>query len=163
MKKLILVLVLALVGKVGMAEEAGEASNVEVKPSRPKVELGVSLGTPAGLNFSTGIWGTSDVPLVVRATGMYWGPKLKGVQGDLGFLFNPEGNFKHYLAVSGTTVSGGSTTDTFSWTGIGPSYGLNWNGFSTQVGLSFGKSSMASVRQFSSPQLQFQIGYSFLF
>lgn len=160
MKKLILVLVLALVGKVGMAEEAPEVEN---SPSRPKVELGVNLGTPAGLNLSTGIWGTSQVPLVFRVTGMYYGDRLKGIQGDLGFLFNPEGNFKHYVALSGMTTSGGIGTDQFSYSGIGPAYGLNWHGFSTQVGLNFGKSAASSYRQFSSPQLQFQIGYSFLF
>lgn len=160
MKKLIIVLVLALVGKVGMAEESGD---VEASRSRPLVELGVNLGTPAGLNLSTGIWGTSEVPLVFRVSGMYYGSRLKGVQGDLGYLFNPEGNFKHYVAVSGTTLAGETSTDRFNWTGIGPTYGLNYHGFSTQVGLSFGKSSAASLTKFSSPQLQFQIGYSFLF
>lgn len=160
MNKLIVVLVLALVASVGRADESG---NSEAPRTRPLIEAGINLGTPAGLNLSTGVWGTAEVPLVARVSGMYFGSRLRGVQGDLGFLMNPDGNYKHYLALSAMTTGGEDNYKKFSYTGVGPAYGFNWHGFTSQVGLSFGKNSDASTQRFSSPQLQFQIGYSMLF
>lgn len=164
MRKLMIGLTLVAVAAVGTAAKAAEISESVTPRTRPLVELGLSLGTPAGLNVSAGLWGTSSVPLMARVSGMYFGQKLSGIQGDLGILFNPDGNFKHYLAISGMSTSGQvNSFDNFDWKGLGPAYGFNWYGFSMQAGLSFGSSSIASTTRYNSPQLQVQLGYSFLF
>jgi hypothetical protein len=153
-------------------------------------ELGLTLGPPTIVNLNLGYWGPRSLPLLFRVSGMYYGD-TRGIQADVGYIFQRDAHLKQYLAVTfvswQTSVSwssywngntGNSSRDMF--TGIGPSYGLNWNGLSVQLGVAFGQDvnvqnygagysyggnylppAVVTNSQFV-PVGIFQIGYSFL-
>lgn len=57
-------------------------------------EVGVSLVMPALLNVNFGLWGTSELPLVARVSGMYWGNSAYGAQAEFGYLLSRSETFK---------------------------------------------------------------------
>jgi hypothetical protein len=111
-------------------------------------EVGLTLGTPSVLNLNLGYWGDKGFPIVVRASGAYFGD-TRGVEVDVGYVFMREAHFRQYVAVSGvawkTTTNwsspwnyGSSNNSTDNFWGVGPSYGLNWHGLSVQAGIAMG-------------------------
>ena len=124
-------------------------------------ELGVTLGTPAGLNINVGWWGDESFPLLARLSGMYYGSLSKGVQGEVGWAFDTDGAFKQFVAAAGLTASIGNNPVT--WTGAGPVYGINWHGLSAELGITFGSGTDSNGAKLSGAQAIAQVGYSFLF
>lgn len=122
-------------------------------------EVGVSLLMPSLLNANVGVWGTNEVPLVIRASGMYYGD-THGIQGEVGYLISRSEHFRHYVGVEviDLAIVG---SDHIKLTGAGPSYGLNWYGFSVQAGFAAGSTSVNGTDAFP-VQLTTQIGYSIL-
>jgi hypothetical protein len=158
----------------------------------PLKEIGITAGTPSVVNLNLGYWGSSAFPFLVRLSGMYYGA-TRGIQVDAGYVFQREKHFKQYVAVSfvswqtSTTYAsfwtGNADTQQDLFTGIGPTYGLNWSGLTVQIGVAIGQDvniqsygggtsyvtgspvylapGNATVSQFV-PMGTFQIGYSFL-
>ncbi|MBE0643932.1 MAG: hypothetical protein IH600_07610 [Bacteroidetes bacterium] len=125
----------------------------------PYTELGVSVGTPAGLNFMVGHWfgivGT-------RLSGMYLGSTISGIQANIGFKLSDNSNRSHVLAaVFGTSHlvedEGSFFERERNWTYIGAAYNLNLSGFHLEAGLTVGDGN------FSSPQIILQLGYMYRF
>ncbi|OFZ81631.1 MAG: hypothetical protein A2583_10035 [Bdellovibrionales bacterium RIFOXYD1_FULL_53_11] len=115
------------------------------------VEIGASLGMPAGLNLHLGYWGG----VLVRATGMYWQPKMQGAQGEFGWNFARSGNVWQYFGLCGLTMK----TSGYEFTGGGLSYGLNASGFALTLGLVGGKpGGNLKMPTF----ITIQIGYAYL-
>jgi len=153
-------------------------------------EIGLTLGPPTIVNLNLGYWGPKSFPMLARFSGMYYGD-TRGLELDLGYVFQRDAHLRQYVALSFVSwqLSTGfynfwsdsavsSYTDMF--TGLGPTYGLNWNGFSLQVGVAFGQdvnvttspagyyfgygyrgASTATISQFE-PQAIFQVGYTLL-
>lgn len=129
-------------------------------------EIGISLGTPAALNLSLGFWGTESIPLLVRASGMYYG-KVRGFQSDLGLVSNG-GGFKPFIAGTLTVMRIETDTVLLDYKGIGPSLGFNLYGFQFQGGLAFpiGSGNFAynaddGLRSLDKA-ITLQLGYSFI-
>lgn len=130
--------------------------------------------------------------MLVRLSGMYYGD-TRGVQMDVGYVISRNAYFRQYVALS--AISFQATADYYSFwsdsnvatykdvfTGVGPSWGFNWNRLSLQIGVAFGNdqnsqsyagyttwngnyvppSSSTTVTPFM-PQFIFQLGYTFLF
>ena len=119
------------------------------EPKGPLMEAGLTLLLPAVLNIDVGYWGTADFPLLVRLSGMYYGG-TRGIQADVGWAFDRRGSFKQFIAAtfgSGrfSTTPDAVTTSVTSFTGAGPTYGLNWGGFSAQGGFLFGSTGQATT------------------
>lgn len=109
-------------------------------------ELGVNLGTPAGLNLALGNWFGR---FGVRASGMVYGRKLNGIQGNLGFKLSDNINRSDVLAA----IFGSLNIEKDNWSYFGLVYELNLSGFFFHAGLTAGSGS------FSTPQLAVQLGY----
>lgn len=118
------------------------------------VELGASIGTPAGFNFSLGNWS----PLLLRASGGYWGKSIHGVQGEIGYTFDHEGKLWQYVALADTSIGGTK----IQWDGVGPTYTLDASGFLFQFGLSIGHGYNNDGKKIEGAQVLFQIGYSYI-
>src|SRR5690554_3934721 len=63
-------------------------------------EVGVTLGTPGGINLNLGYWSSSSFPWLLRASGGYLGA-IVGAQADFGIAFDKEGIFRQYVSLSG--------------------------------------------------------------
>jgi hypothetical protein len=114
-------------------------------------EIGLTLGPPTIVNINLGYWGPKELPMLVRVSGMYYG-NTRGIQLDVGYVFDRERNFRQYVALSAVSWQAVSNYYSF-WTntnsnsykdifyGVGPSYGFNWYGLSLQIGLALGQDS----------------------
>jgi hypothetical protein len=137
--------------------------------------LGVALGTPAIGNIVVGFWGSRSIPLVITASGMYYGQSQRGVQLDTSWAFDNTGDFRQTVGVSlallndassNTTVTGtdefGRTTETTTVTTnllkpyLGPSYSVQWNNFRLGGGAGIGLDPTAQ----SAFRVLLQLGYS---
>lgn len=137
-------------------------------PGGTDVELGTALGTPGLFNLTVGTWGVSSAPVVLRASGMYFGSSVYGIQGDVGWMFHRAGRLRQFVGASVTSMRiVTSGLDLLKWTGVGPSYGINYYGVSFQIGCSFGSGGVverggyAATAHMTSPQLTGQLGFSF--
>ena len=162
---------------VGLALSTGIAAqavadntlySTSAEPERTNMDVGISVGTPGGLNLGITKWGIGSVPVLLRASGTYMGNQLWGVQPEIGIAFDTEGLFRQYVSVAYTKSSLALPTRGIGleWEGFGPMYGINWGGFSAQVGLSFGRGTVTEdfvTSRVSSPQLLAQVGYAFYF
>ncbi len=124
----------------------------------PYSELGVNVGTPAGLNAAFGRWfGLFGL----RLSGMLYYPALAGAQLNFGFKLSDNANRSHVLAlIAGSSViedSWGWYARDKYWTYLGAVYELNLSGFFLQAGASVGEG------DYSNPQLMVQIGYMYRF
>jgi hypothetical protein len=124
----------------------------------PYSELGVNVGTPAGLNAAFGRWfGLFGL----RLSGMVYGSALAGMQLNFGYKLSDNSNRSHVLAlIAGSSHledSRGWYIRDKSWTYLGAVYELNLGGFFLQAGASVGEG------DYSNPQLMFQIGYMYRF
>ncbi|MBY0371063.1 hypothetical protein K2X33_10275 [bacterium] len=143
-------------GSLALAEEVESDATLE-EPAFLLKEAGVSLGFPAMLNANLGVWGTADLPLLVRASGGYIGTQAYGAQLDVGWVFDREGSLLQFLAA--TVARSHSRTDEkdTDFGGVGLSYGLNWSGFSFQLG---GLPLMFVPHPSTAVAPVFQVGYS---
>ncbi|PKL80874.1 MAG: hypothetical protein CVV25_02855 [Ignavibacteriae bacterium HGW-Ignavibacteriae-4] len=121
-------------------------------------EIGAALGTPGGINLTGAIH--SD-KLVVRLSGMLLNT-ISGIQVDLGFKFSEVKQTYHALSlvagmskIEDADLRGYGYSIYNTWDYVGINYNMNSKGFLLGVGLSAGSGS------YSSPQLLFQIGYSY--
>ena len=131
-------------------------------------EIGLTLGTPAGLNLVLGYWDVgASVPWLVRVSGMSYGSNLEGIQGDLGWVFFEHEHFKQYLAATFTAGRNHNDVTTHHMTLGGPTYGFNLYGFAVQAGLGFGTYDNVhddgTLGDTYNVQLLAQVGYTFLF
>jgi hypothetical protein len=115
------------------------------------MELGASLGTPAGLNLHLGYWGSSHAPFLFRIAGMYWGQfaGLAGAELDLGFVIGADRAFKQELSSVFLAVTHRNRT----FAGAGLMYGFNVCGFMLRAGVAGG------FGDFGPLQLLAQIGF----
>lgn len=168
-----------LLGSLGQAaEESSELVLPELKSTTNNYfkEVGMTVGTPGGLNVNVGIWG----PMVLRASGMYLGTKMTGGEVQMGWALRREGHFKHYVGVQALTSAFDGGNYRWEWTGLGPVYGMHWRGLTASLGASIGsgtkKRLLSAYRENSSRFSPFeptkglgsvmgtaQIGYTFLF
>jgi hypothetical protein len=112
-------------------------------------EVGISIGTPAGLNFSLGYWFGA---VNGRISGMYWG-RLNGLQGDFGYRMFDNGRWNHALAL----VVGRLENEDGHWLYVGPAYELRFGGLFLEGGLAIGSGI------YTGPQVVVQFGYSYRF
>jgi len=160
------VTLLAGIASHAIADTTLQASSSE--SDRVNMDIGISVGTPGGLNLNVTKWGIGPVPLLLRASGTYLGANLWGYQPEVGIAFDTEGSFRQYVSVAytRTSVTLPARGPALDWEGIGPVYGINWGGFQAQLGLSFGKGTSTDdlvMRQITTPQLIAQVGYAFYF
>jgi len=95
-------------------------------------ELSILAGSPAGLNAGVGFW-WSEIPLVARFSGGFWGI-INGVEADIGIPLFRGKNFRHFISATGGSA--------FVFWGIGsssiiyggPSYVLNFKGWTLKAG-----------------------------
>jgi hypothetical protein len=157
-----------LLGFVLFAANA-QTAEVTAKSNPALYEVGVSVGTPSGVNLVFGYWGTDTTPLLLRVSGMDYGSNLRGVQVDAGWVFYRGPTFKQYLALSyATSHTEDSDHYYYDFLSIaGPTYGFNWHGFELQAGVGFGtyyeQYYSGPQYKYSSVQLLAQLGYSWLF
>ncbi len=101
------------------------------------IEVGTTLLMPAVFNLNLGFWGTESFPLLLRASGMYWG-MTRGIQGDLGWAFDRSGHFRQFIATTFSTFQihseQANEIRNLTATGIGATYGFNLYGFTLQAG-----------------------------
>jgi hypothetical protein len=109
-------------------------------------EFGLTLGTPAGINFALGSW---FGPIGFRVSGMQLGKRTAGIQVNVGYKLSDNATRSHVLAV----VAGSLVAGFQSWGYAGVVYNLNLSGFFVEAGLTAGSGS------FTSPQAILQIGY----
>ena len=109
-------------------------------------ELGITLGTPSGLNLAGGGW---NGRFGVRATGMFYGPSFYGFQTTLGFKLLDDPKTLHSVGLAFGTFR----WEFDDWTSVGAVYNTNFRGFFLETGLEVGRG------DFSSPQFVLQIGY----
>ena len=130
---------------------------------KTSAELGVTLGTPAGLNV---VGAKHFDNLMVKASGFYLGYPVKGIQLELGYKFSEyDRTYNAFNIVAGIAEYGEKERINFhwsiynykSWKYIGIVYNLNTNGFYLQSGLSIGEG------DFTNPQLLLQVGYVYQF
>ncbi len=115
-------------------------------PWAPTLEVGLSLGLPAGINTGLGLWAGR---LGVRAWGCYLGPAIHGVQLGAGFDFAGERTSNAVMLIVGY-----SRLTFGEWAYGGVAYDLRTDlGFFFELGMTVGYGS------FSSPQLHLQLGY----
>jgi hypothetical protein len=144
----------ALVFTLLVADESARAEGLEI---------GTSVGTPAGVNFHLGYWGPEVSPFVIRFSGMYFPPvedaywdRKIGLQLDNGWVVDAEGPFKQFVAVSTSYYDFGDSSTRSA--GVGPTYNFHWHGLLGQFGLGY-----AIAGDTRSPAHLFaQIGYSAL-
>ncbi len=111
-----------------------------------QMEIGVSFGLPAGLNFGMGLWAGR---LGVRGFGGYLGPLAYGGQLGVGFDFAGE-----RTSNAAMLIVGHSSLTLGDWTYAGLAYDLRTQrGFFLELGITGG------VGSFATPQFHFQIGY----
>jgi hypothetical protein len=164
-------LALGLALATGVATQAfadNALYSTSAEPERTNMDVGISVGTPGGLNLGVTKWGIGSVPVLLRASGSYLGSNIWGYQPEIGIAFDTEGLFRQYFSVAYTRTSLNlpARGEGVDWEGFGPVYGINWGGFSAQVGLSFGSGTAVDAfvaRRITTPQLLAQVGYAFYF
>lgn len=102
-------------------------------------ELGISTGTPAGVNLCAGYLfdGTRDY-MIVQFCAMHFGSSLYGLELDVGKVFYRASTFRAFYAGSirnSHIVLAGTPMDFF---GVGPYLGINWKGIAVEAGISAG-------------------------
>lgn len=103
-------------------------------------ELGLSGGTPAGINFCLGYWfGASLSNVVTQVCGMHFGSTLNGFQFNLGQSFYRKKDFRAFWAGSIRNTHAELTGTPVDFFGIGPVIGMNWKFFAIELGLYLGK------------------------
>jgi hypothetical protein len=139
--------------------------------------LGVTLGTPAGLNL---VWEGSQARYFGRISGMIL-PSIAGAQVEFGYFIT--GTRRCNLGLSTLLATsygsregmlGGSSQ--MSWSGVGFALSSNLHGFFLQAGLTWGSGSVTSTshglftsttytstREYTSPQVCAQLGYLYEF
>lgn len=104
---------------------------------RGRLELGGSLGLPAGINANLGYWEIANLPIAVRLSGMFYSVHVYGTQTEIGYVLPDELEaFRHLVGIAATT----GRLDFFSknsWKALGVVYAANWHGFSAELGLSY--------------------------
>lgn len=136
-------------------------------------QLGLSGGTPAGINFCVGYWlSEPNDYLMAQVCGMHFGSTLYGLQLDVGKAFYRTKTFRAFWAGSmrrSHVDLAGTPVDFF---GLGPSVGMNWNSFIIELGLHAGKGTNTKLFPYSkntnnsesfAVQVAFQIGVKGLF
>ena len=111
---------------------------------------------------------------MLAVSGMYFDPKTRGIEGDLAWVFDRRGVFKHAIGVSivgfnetsqnvsSILNSNGDPAQTRTETSnliklyVGPSYFLSWKDISIQGGAGFRTTPDAP----SSMRILFQLGYT---
>ncbi len=128
---------------------------------KTSAELGVTLGTPAGLNV---VGAKHFDNLMVKASGFYLGKNAKGIQFEIGYKLAEFARTYHAInivaGVAELRESNAKYINNYiykSWQYLGVVYNLNTNGFYLQTGLSH------SYGDFPSPQFLLQIGYVYQF
>lgn len=145
-----------------------KTESMEVEPSirdyrkSSYTELGINLGTPAGVNLALGYWFGE---FGLRASGMVLG-SIQGFQGNAGIKLSDNANRSHVLALifgqsrleeKKVYLFGPDEVVYRTWSYFGLAYELNWHGFFVEAGLTAGSG------DFSSPQVAAQIGYMYRF
>ena len=137
------------------------------------LELGDSIGSPAGNNIIVGYWWGGELPLLVQLGGMYYGPSLNGVQLGAAYAFDKRREFNQYLGLG--LIHSKHIADSVidvKFTGVGPYYGLNWDGFALEAGVAVGKGTNTTLFPFFRSEtptegtkvlFQIQLGYRSLF
>ncbi len=141
---------------------------------RDKLFMGVSIGAPALVNLNLGYWGGKGVPILVEVSGFYLDESRRGIQGQLGWIFDNTGRVKQGVSavvaavaenwtsrsnqfdVFGRAVSSTVTTTKGLNAYLGPSYFLDWHDFRVQVGVGAG----ISPNSQSSFRALFQLSYT---
>ncbi|MBI4404408.1 MAG: hypothetical protein HY537_09620 [Deltaproteobacteria bacterium] len=137
--------------------------------SKPALQIGASVGTPAVGNFHLGLVNIATVPISVGLSGMYWGIEKRGIQGEVGYLFARRTALKQTIAL--TLAAFNETTQTEAPNGnvmgtlvtttnalklyTGPTYVLSWKNIRCELGAGIRTTSDAA----SSVKAFFQIGY----
>ncbi|MBI4405332.1 MAG: hypothetical protein HY537_14305 [Deltaproteobacteria bacterium] len=137
--------------------------------TRPALQLGASVGTPAVGNFHLGLTNIGSLPIAVGLSGMYWGIERRGIQGEVGYFFARRTALKQTIAL--TLAAFNETTQTEAPNGnvmgtlvtttnalklyTGPAYVLSWKHIRCELGAGIRTTSDAA----SSVKAFFQIGY----
>jgi len=109
-------------------------------------ELGINVGTPGGINLSIGQWFDR---WGIRASGMTYGSKMRGIQGFAGYEFLNDSEHRHAIGLAVGTWDYQNN----SWTYAGPAYDLSIGGFFMEFGIAWGHGTYAAN------QVIWQIGY----
>lgn len=123
--------------------------------------FGLTIGMPGGINLNGGY--RFDNIFGLRGNFGMVPDEMWGFQGNLDFLISKKEFFEHGMSVTFGFLEieedyydiyyGYQYTYDKEWLYIGPSYFLNFYGAFIEVGMTIG------TGNFSSPQLNFQIGY----
>jgi hypothetical protein len=139
---------------------------------RGRFYAGASAGTPTWLaNLNVGYWGSKAFPFLVEFSGMYYSVSQRGIEMDLAWIWDNEGDLKQAvgLSVVGFNESsvatqqnqlgfqtGTVTIDQMAFYG-GPSYLMEWKNLQLRVGAPFRMDGAAQ----STVRFLGQVGYTF--
>jgi len=126
-------------------------------------ELGITLGTPCGLNLAAGNW---HGRFGIKATGMFYAPGVYGLQTTLGFKLSDSHKIRHGVGLA----FGSMQLEYTDWMSAGIVYNMNVKGFFFEAGLAVGRFTEESFyihgdyfyscsSSSTSPHLLLQIGY----
>ncbi len=110
-------------------------------------ELGMTVGTPSGVNLVLGQWFDR---WGVRATGMTYGANMRGIQLYAGFEFLKDKDHRHCIGLAGGTWHYTNN----DWRFLGPAYDLYIGGFFMEFGIAWGNGT------YMANQVLWQFGYT---
>jgi hypothetical protein len=134
--------------------------------------MGVTGGTPAGINLFLGYWWGKPENYITRLSAMHFGSSLFGIQFDFGKSFYQAQDFRAFYSVSlrhSHMTSGATDVD---FTGVGPLVGFNWKYLFMELGFSLGPGTNTKIFPFMKSetvssgmtfQIQYQVGFSAMF
>ena len=115
--------------------------------------LGLSIGTPAGINF---VYKGDIANVPIQVSGAYWGDKAQGLELGYRFIEN-DSAFSSAQLLLGYSRTEDSNDVADEWSYIGASATFSYKGFYIEPGLSVGSG------DYSNPQLLIQAGYTWEF
>lgn len=122
--------------------------------------VGLVVGMPSGVGLTAGLW---RGPLMARLSGGASGPASTGLQGEIGYrLWRGPRWSMDVAAVAGTfetqeSINAGAETVPVHQSYLGLALGLQYDGFTAQLGLAHGFAAFPPNQQ-----LLLQVGYSWI-
>ena len=118
--------------------------------AKESTSLGLSLGSPAGMNF---VIKSDELGVPLQISGGYWGDTISGIEVGYSFYEQEKTFFRSVQLIAGYNDIEKNDNKSDKWRYAGLSATFQKGGFFIEPGLTFGSG------DYSSPQLTFQIGW----
>jgi hypothetical protein len=118
--------------------------------SQESTSIGLSIGTPAGVNF---VIKSDALGVPLQISGAYLGDKVSGIEVGYSFYEHNDSFFYSAQLIAGYSHIETNQFESDTWRYAGASATFKKGGFFMEPGLTFGSG------DYSNPQLTFQIGW----